>query len=129
MYFFLLNCIKFCNDLHKLLATQKRREAREEIIEPYQAIMQALPIRECKTRTDASSLSLSQSQSASKQSRAAVKSIQVQRFQTFVFGCEFCIIFDSPFAVTQKWLCLRVKLNESHYYSRLSCFLYHSMAK
>ena len=58
VFFFLLNCIKLCNDLPKLLAPQKRREAREEIIKPYQAIMQALPIRECKTRTDAFSLSL-----------------------------------------------------------------------
>ena len=65
--FFLLNCIKLCNDLHKLLATQKRREAREEIIKPYQAIMQALPIRECKTRTDASSLSLKVNQLPSSQ--------------------------------------------------------------
>ena len=48
-------------------ATQNRREAREEIIKPYQAIMQALPIRECKTRSDASSLSLKVNQLPSSQ--------------------------------------------------------------
>ena len=55
---FLLNCIKLCNDLRKLLATHKRRETREEIIKPYQAIMQALPIRECKTHGQMPLLSL-----------------------------------------------------------------------